>query len=77
MAWQDEFNRNRTLITAVHIIAWAVLSGVGVVVIIVAGLFSLGIMIMVMIITFIITMPISFYIAKAMNSGPRPRQNLD
>lgn len=77
MAWRDGFNQNKTLITAIHIIAWAVLSGVGVVVIILAGLFSLGFMIGLMITSFLITIPISFYIAKAINGGPQTHQKQD
>lgn len=77
MAWRDDFNQNKTLITAVHIIAWAVLSGIGVVAIILMGLFSLGFMIALMVTTFLITMPISFYIAKAMNGGPQAHQKKD
>lgn len=77
MAWRDDFNQNKTLITTVHIIAWAVLSGVGIVAIILAGLFSLGFMIGFMITTFLITIPISFYIAKAMNAGPQAHRKQD
>lgn len=66
MSWLEDFNQNRTLTIALHMIIWAVLSGVGIVVIIIMKMFTWPYIIAVMVGTFIISVPISWAIVRGM-----------
>ncbi|WP_162651275.1 hypothetical protein [Lentilitoribacter sp. Alg239-R112] len=66
MSWRDDFKQNQTLSIALHMIIWAVLSGVGIVVIIVMKLFTWPFIITAMVGTFMISFPISWAIVRGM-----------
>ena len=75
MSWRDDFKQNQTLSIALHMIIWAVLSGVGIVVIIVMKLFTWPFIITAMVGTFMISFPISVFIAKAMSAPSRAKSD--
>lgn len=66
MSWHKDFDQNRTLITVLHMILWAVLGGVGIVTIVIIKLFTWPFIAVVMISTFIVSIPLSWAIARAM-----------
>lgn len=66
MSWREDFDQNRTLATALHMIIWAVLSGVGIVVLIIMKLFTWPFIIAAMVGTFVISFPISWAIVRGM-----------